>query len=175
MLEYSMHKILYFYILQAVLVSSLHAKEPILSILFDITSNGSQKFNIGNYNFRCNSYAIETIEELYYRDETSSECKKSIENFYTKNPKLKYFSEYLLHVKQEYHVDFRNSECILYAKGEKTLSEILLENGLGILNKPFKDREFEYSFKKAQHKATINKIGLWGDKKLRSCFEAKKN
>ena len=139
-----MHTIIYIFIIQFFLVFSLQAKEPILAMLLNVNSNELQKFGIGNYNFYCIPYGITTLESLLAKSENESSCKKSIEMFYKKHPNLKYYSLKLLKLKQEYHVDFKNTKCILYAKGQMTLSELLVKEGLALLNPSFEYIEFEY-------------------------------
>ena len=68
-----------------------------------------------------------------------------------------------------YHIEFRESKCLIYAQGQKTLSEFLLEKGLA-MNKPaFKDEEFRYSFEKAQANAKFLKLGMWNEPVEKEC------
>ena len=69
-----------------------------------------------------------------------------------------------------YHIEFKNQECILYALGEKTLSELLLENGLAVCKPIFRDEEFKYLFYKAQLKAKTNKYGMWKENFINDCI-----
>jgi hypothetical protein len=169
MLEYSMHKIIYI-IIQTFFLNSLLAQEPVMAILNTINSNPTQKFNIKNYTFFCKAYGVISLAELYNKDSITTECKKKIDVFYKKNPKLKYYTVYILYIGQAYHVEFRNDQCLLYAKGEYTLSELLLKNGLAFIDPDFNDAEFKYRFNRSLYEAKSGKKGLWGTTIEYSCI-----
>ena len=141
----------------------LKANEPTLAILLSIYSNTIQRFNIGNYNFYCKSYGVISIEELQNNNKPDSACQEAINEFYRKNKHFKYYSLNLLKLKQRYHVEFKDNECILYSNAQVTLSEILLSKGLVLLKKNFKNREFNYSYFKAQETAKHEKRGMWSE------------
>ena len=128
-----MHKIVYFFILHMFMNVLLSAKEPTVVILDNVISNEVQEFRIGEYSFRCIPYGVLSLERLYSNSKLTSRCQKSIYDFYKKYPDLKYYAQRILKREQMYHVEFKNQECILYASGEKTFSELLLENGLATL------------------------------------------
>jgi endonuclease YncB( thermonuclease family) len=75
----------------------------------------------------------------------------------------------LLATEQSYHYEIRDNECILYARGKKTLSEILIDKGLA-MKKPFlKDDEFFGSFYRAESYAKRNKLGMWNGRVMIDC------
>lgn len=148
---------------------SSNAKEPTLAILKKIYSNNLQQIIINSYVLKCNAYGITSIEELREENLNNSVCQESINNFYKKNLNTKYFIFNLLKIEEIYHLEFRKNQCILYANGEKTLSEILLENGLALIDTKI-DKEFRYSFFKAQKKAKFNKLGIWREQIPKKCF-----
>lgn len=165
-----MHKSVYFFFITILLHTLLYSKEPTMAILRDITTNSIQKFSIGQYSFYCRPYGVITLEKLYQNSKIDSKCKESINNFYKKYPNLEYFTMKLLKVGQMYHLEFKDKECVMYAKGQKTLSEILLSEGL-VVNKPmFKDEEFNFLFERAQTNAKLLKKGIWGEKVLKDCI-----
>ncbi|WP_294966854.1 hypothetical protein [Sulfurimonas sp.] len=157
-----------FYILLSL---SLDAKEPVLAILNNTVSNEVQNFTMGKYTFECRAYGLLTLEKLYNSSKVGSVCRNEIVKFYKKNPKLEYYADSLLENRQEYHVEIKNTQCILYARGQMTLSELLLVEGLAVLKPKFKDEEFESYFTLAQKRAKIDKKGLWGEKIFSSCIE----
>lgn len=171
MLKLYMLRKISIFILYILLSLSLDAKEPVLAILNNITSNEVQKFSIGSYTFECRLYGVLSLEKLYDMAKQGSICQNSIDKFYKKNPKLKYYADGLLECKQQYHVEIKDSECILYAKGQMTLSELLLMEGLAIKKPMLKDEEFESYYASAQRKAKIEKKGLWGENISNSCIE----
>lgn len=149
--------------------SLLLAKEPTMGILKSVNSNTKQLFSISNFNFECNAYGIIGIDSLAQRDELGLACKEKIESFYRKNPESKYFSELKLHTMQMYHIDFKKKECVLFARGEVTLGELLLRDGLAVLQANFDDREYFTLYTIAQKNAKIEKKGLWKDGLIRDC------
>lgn len=165
-----MRKSIYFFLVAFLLHTSLYAKEPTMAILRDITTNAVQKFSIEQYSFYCQPYGVISLDKLYENSKMDSKCKQSIKNFYKKNPNLEYFTMELLKVGQMYHLEFKDKECVIYAKGQRTLSEILLSEGLAV-NKPiFKDEEFKFLFERAQTNAKLLEKGIWGEKVLKDCI-----
>jgi len=169
MLKLYMLKKINILIFSILFCNSAIAKEPLLAILNDITSNEVQKFGVKNYTFKCKPYGVLTLERLYRKSKADSICRKNIEKFYKKNPKLRYYSEYILEKKQTYHLEIKETECILYAKGEMTLSELLLKEGLAVKQLLFKDEEFDSYFTLLQRKARMQKKGLWAEKIFDVC------
>jgi len=159
-----------FFVLIYFLTLTLDAKEPVLAILLNIYSNGSQKFNMGRYHLTCESYGIFTLENLRTNSQLNSTCRESIDTFFIKHPDLKYYSYDILKIKQMYHIEVKEKECIVYALGEKSLSELLLEKGLAVVNPLFVDEEFRFSFKRAQSRAISQGNGMYKDTVLRNCM-----
>lgn len=168
MLKSDMNKLLF--IFTVVLGSILVAKEPTLAILTKVSSNGLQKFNIATNSFECKPYGVVSLDTLYRTASADSSCRKRIEKFYNKNPNLKFFSFNLLEIMQMYHLEFKDKECVLYANGQTTLSELLLASGLAFLKNGFEDDEFNALFYKAQKSAKFSKIGLWEENILKDCM-----
>ena len=171
MLELEMLKKIIFFVIYVCLTTFLNAREPFVAVLFNVVSNETQLFNSGGYDFCCKPYGILTLETLHSNSKSGSLCQKKIEIFYKKNPDLKYFTYKILNYKQRYHIEFKDKKCVLYAKGEVSLSELLLKEGLAVQKPLFKDEEFGYIFFQAQQKAKFEKKGLWNDKILESCMK----
>jgi len=152
------------------LFGSLSAKEPIIATLRSVLSNEVQKFSIGKYSFYCEPYGVMTLEKLYSSSKLDSNCQNSIKSFYEKNPILQYFSSNLFEVEQGYHIEFRDNQCLIYAKGEMSLTELLLQEGLAVRKPFFRDEEFEYSFFQAQLKAKLEKKGMWAEGVIKNCI-----
>lgn len=166
-----MNKITFFLTLLLLSTTLLNSKEPIIAYMIDVKSNSTQTFNIGKYDFFCVASGVLTLDQIYQNHKLDDRCKQSIENFYKKKPLLEYFSQNILKRRQGYHVEFKDSECLMYAVGQKTLSELLLENGLGVMKSTFDYEEFNYSFKKAERRAKNNNLGLWNDRTLKNCVK----
>jgi len=171
MLKCFMHNLVYFFILYMFSTLRLFAVEPTVAILDNVVSNGVQEFHVGSYSFVCTPYGVLSVEKLYSNSKLSSKCQENIYNFYQKYPDLRYYTQNSLKVEQMYHLEFKNQECVLYAFGEKTLSELLLENGLAVVKPLFRDDEFNYPFHEAQMRAKMNKLGMWKENVVNSCIE----
>ena len=150
----------------------LQAKEPTLGILKKINSNTKQIFSINNKLHLCTSYGIIGIEKLSQNSNLKTACKKSIVKFYKQNPLVKYYSQNRLHREQMYHLEFKKKECLLFASGEITLSELLLREGFAVLQPFFKDREFHGVYTLAQRNARLERKGLWKSELRRDCIAA---
>jgi len=158
-------------ILIILIITSLEAKEPTLAILKNIYANDVQQFTYQNYTFTCRPYGVVSIEDIYKTKKVSSVCKKRIIKFYIQNPKLKHYSARLLKLFQMYHIDVKKDlRCLIYAKGMKTLSELLIEKGLAIKKPYLKDEIFKYKFDTAQEGASYHKRGLHKDPILKNCM-----
>ena len=154
-----------FFVYQTVLIGEEH----ILATLRNIDSNEIQKFKIAQNSFYCKPYGVISIDKLYANSSNASSCQRSIDVFYKKNPYSRYFAQNLLKIKQTYHIEYKNDSCVVYAKGAKTYSELLLESGLAVMKPLFKDEEFSSSFKKAQVRAKSSKLGMWKNNLLIDC------
>ena len=165
-----MNKIIALLLLQLLFINPLQASEPVLAMLLTVYSNDMQKFSIGSYSVTCKSYGVVSLDELMRHANINATCKKSIKNFQRKNPLLNYLSEGLLHVQQLYHIDFRKKSCIIYAKGELTLAEILLENGLAQVSQKLSDKYLLYRYKNAQRRAKFNKKGMFSSRVATDCL-----
>ena len=153
------------------ILSGLSANEPFLARLENATSNETQKYGIGSYTFTCKPYGVIAIEKLYNTSPKNSECRKSIERFYRKNPNLQYFAERILKYKQLYHIEIKEKTCLVYVRGEISLSELLLKNGLAINKVDFRDENFRNYFLNAQKAARLEKKGLWKEKVFENCIK----
>jgi nuclease-like protein len=150
-----------FSIILLLFYTTLLGQEPLLGILKSVNSNTQQLFLISNNTFICESYGVLSLENLAEDSQLDSACRKKVKSFYKKNPKEKYFSALKLHTMQTYHLEFKKQECLLFASGEITLSELLLREGLAILQPLFKDKEYIALYSLAQENAKIEQKGLW--------------
>ena len=128
--------------------------------------------NINNY-YSVSQYEIEAIailDKIYQNKNINKTCKKAIEDFIESNPLLHNFAKKHLKLEQLYRVEFKNGECILYDKSQRSFSEVLLLNGLAIRKPFFKDYEYRYHFKRAQDYAKELKKGFWKNKMVKTCI-----
>ncbi|MBL0708405.1 MAG: thermonuclease family protein [Sulfurimonas sp.] len=152
------------------IVLSIDASEIVLARLENTISNEKQRYGLRNYTFECKVYGILTLETLYYRSKIGSICRKNIDAFYKKYPKKRYFADTTLKYKQLYHIENKKDGCIVYAKGQRSLSELLIEEGLAVKKPFFHDEEFRYYFTAVQRKAKMQKKGLWSVNIFNDCI-----
>ncbi len=152
--------------------SSLYAKEPLIARLQHIYSNSTLKFQVEQTEFICKTYGVVSLDELLERASLDSNCKKAIEIFYKRNENLRYFASHYLFEHQMYHISLKKqNQCLVFAQGERTYSEMILENGLGFVENNFSDKEWKYAFKKAQKNAKIAKKGVWDTTLFSKCIK----
>ncbi len=170
MLKLFINKIILFFIPPIFMLCPLNAKEPVLATLEAVVSNNIQKFRIKNYSFYCEAYGVISLNEIGHKNISNSICLANLEKLYKKTLDLKYYSQKILKVNQQYSIEFKKNGCVVYAKGQKTLSEILLEKGLSVAESRFKDREFVSLFHKAELRAKISQTGLWSENIRGKCL-----
>lgn len=168
-LKSSIFKPLFLFLIIAQTLVNLEAKEPTIAILKSISSNDTQRFQINSNSFICEPYGVVSLEKIYAKSKKDSLCRKSIDEFYVKNRKLLYFSQSFLKLFQGYHIELKNLECVVYAKGQTTLSELLLSEGLAVNKNGFKDREFSSVYEKVSRTAKRDKKGVWNSSVLKDC------
>jgi hypothetical protein len=147
----------------------LFSNEPTLAMLESITTNTQQIFILSQNRYKCNAYGVLGVENLLKSTQLNAACKTKIESFYANNPQAKVFAHTKLKLYQKYHLEFKENECLLFASGEITLSELLLKEGLALLAPLFEDKEYKKYYKDAEAVARFEKRGLWKDDAIRDC------
>ena len=163
-----MNKILYIFIF----LINLQAKEPTIAFLNNIISNEMQELSIGVYSFVCVPYGVVTLEELYRTSKDASLCKKSIIDFYKKNKDLEFYVYKKMDIGQSYSIVFKEKQCLINVAGEKSYSEILLDKGLAFKAPKRLEKEYEYTFYKAQREAKMFKKGIWANSVTQNCISS---
>jgi len=162
-------------ILSILMVASFAQAFGFVNAIFKQKKLDTLYFKRGSILFYCNPHGIYTITQFLNDETVDDECKnellkhlKSIQRKYGKNLNKR------LHLEQTYHLRFIDNQCILFFNDNKTYSQILVENGLGIIKKGFQseDKWFEYQLNKAQELAQREKSGIWSNPFLAQCFEA---
>jgi len=141
-----------------------------IALLLEIKNNSLLYFSIKNREHLCIPYGIITFDILQYKSKDNALCQKALLEYYDKYPKDKNFAKKHFHTQQYYNIEKKKSSCIIYAKGKKSYSSILLEKGLAIVPTHFKDKIFEYKYRKIENEAKISQKGLWSNPILRNCI-----
>lgn len=147
----------------------LFADEPIGMNLENIIANDSLVFSVKQSYFNCYPYGVIPLEKLLRDKHVSKVCQNEYLIFKKRYPKLYFFAFYHLHVRQNYMVKLQKEGCLIFSKGKKTYSEILLEQGLAIIDPKIKNQEYDFYFFNAQARAKREKKGLWGDPAMQKC------
>ncbi len=157
-----------FYIIFFVGFTALFAAEPTLGILTGVSSNNVLNLTIEGRAFTCKNYGILTLNEIEGLENT---CKERLKAFELNNPQQRYFSQMHLKRYQQYPVIIVNKqECIVYAKGRKSLAELLLEAGLAIHKQSLQESITDYKYRRAVRRARNLKQGIYADAVLRNCI-----
>jgi len=162
-----MYKIFFFSFIS---ISTLFSQEPVLVKIESVVNNEIQKVGYKQYSFYCVPYGVYTLESIYKKSDAHRFCKQKIKEYYRNNPEDLYFAQEVFHVGMFYHLEVKNKECILYASGETTYGELLLQKGLGVYKPHFKDKELKALYYKAQRGAKKEKRGLWKENIIQNCL-----
>jgi len=155
------------YLIVSVMAIALYA-EPTLGILKAVLSNNVMRFSIDAQPFTCKNYGIVTLDEIQGLQNT---CNKLWVDFQHKQPYSRYATQQFLKRYQQYHLEILpNNRCLVYAKGKKTLSELLLEQGVAIREHTARNRFVDFKLKRAVRRARNRKRGIYAMPLLRSCI-----
>ncbi len=147
------------FILLLIFATTLYG-EMSVGILTSIDMNSKQTLLNRNTTIVCEAFGVIPLEKMVENGASPEECRKHIGEFYRTHPHKKVFAKEHLYIQQTYHYEKIGQGCILYANGAETLSEMLLENGLALIDPAFNNSEWNGRLKKAQTGAQSSKTGL---------------
>lgn len=148
--------------------------EMTVGLLTSIESNTKQTLLYNNRPLFCEPFGILTLEKISSNRATPQECRSHIERFYKVDPHAKQFARDHLHIQQSYHFEIMKEGCVLYANGEETYSEMLLRNGLALIDPAFDQKEWNMRLKRAQQGAQMQKGGLHDTEIGKFCIKEEK-
>ncbi len=149
----------------------LNAQEPTMAMVSHIYDNTYQKFQVSGYSFICKPYGIVTIESLLNDEQLDEGCRSKLQRFYLKQPELSSFVYKFIHTKSFYHLEYTESSCLVYVKGQESYSELILREGLGRIEKNFKNRIFKKRFERMQRIGENSNKGVYKDPDVYSCIK----
>ena len=149
----------------------LDAKEPQIFMLQQVYDITHQKFAYSNHmSLMCKPYGVRTLQEIMQMPKTSPYCKEKFTLFFQNHPHASYFAHTLLHLRAFYPLYMqKDGRCLVSVKGMKSYSEVLLENGLAVVEKGLLDEENLYRLQRAQERAQRNKKGLFSNPETTKC------
>lgn len=160
-----------------IIQSGLEVKKGIIGgefgtfgILQHAPNNGFLYFKVKNSSVACKPYGIVSVHEILYDTNASKRCRETILNYFHKNPKDYYFSDYHLHLQQMYHLEYKPDACVVYSNGSVSYARELLQNGLAKVKKGFKDPLFRKKYKAEEQGAKFLKRGMYKSTVLRDCM-----
>jgi hypothetical protein len=151
------------------LFGAYNSQQPIIGTLTHINANNTLLFNFSRVPYHCKSYGIYTLFDFLATPNITEDCKKGINEYFDKNPKERYFPQYTFKVFQQYHVSFKDRDCIISAQGQRTYATLQLERGLAVLKPRFTNKLLEYKYKRSQDMARKLKKGIWSNPKIMRC------
>ncbi len=145
-----------------------------VGLLISIDNNAKQTLLYKNATVICEPFGIVTLEKMITGSTNPKECQGTIETFYKSYPHERNFAREHLHLQQSYHYEKINEGCILYANGVETYSEMLLRNGLALIDPKFNQIEWNGRLKRALFGARKQKIGLHMTQIEKNCMKEEK-
>jgi len=153
----------------------LWAEIPV-ALLKGIQNNSSMVLNYRNMGIVCEPFGIKPLEIIQKESANQDECSKAISNMYRHNPFAKHFAKQKLHLEQTYHFGIIEKKCILYGNGPESYSEMLLSEGLAVIDDAFNNKEWNEKLKRAYARGEKGKKGIHaeGIDVIPACIEEKK-
>jgi hypothetical protein len=162
------------YIVFFCLSISLHAK-IMLGELKSINNNSVMSLLDNNNPVKCEPHGIKTLEWLIRDAASSGECQKSVDAFYDAHPHERLYAQEHLHLYQRYHYEKDDAGgCILYANGPESYSEMLLNEGLAIVDEKYNNRGWNERLKRAFIRGQKKKESIHSSDILEKCIEKKR-
>lgn len=131
-----------------------------IGILLSIDSNDRQTLLYRNNPVVCEPFGILTLERMLRETFTPNECRKEVEAYYTAHPHERRYAREHLYLRHSYRFEKSQAGCILYANGAESYIEILLREGLAIVDPKLQSREWEGRLKRIESGALQQKKGL---------------
>lgn len=152
---------------------SLNA-EITLGHMRGIENNSAMTLLDNNKAVRCEPHGIKTLEWLIRDAPSPAQCQKSVDAFYYAHPHERLYASEHLHLYQRYHYEKNDKGCVLYANGPESYSEMLLKEGLAIVDEKYNNREWNERLKRAFLRGQKNKKGIHDTDILEKCIEKKR-
>jgi len=134
--------------------------EITVGLLTSIENNAKVNLLYKNIPISCEPFGVITLEKMALNGVNPQECRSAIESYYRAHPHDKSFAREHLHIQQSYHYETIKGGCVLYANGIETYSEMLLRNGLALIDPAFDNSEWNGKLKRSHQGAQIQKNGL---------------
>lgn len=161
------------YCVSAIVIQSLYGESSI-GILSSVDSNDRQKLLYQNRPIVCEPFGVLTLERMVRESFTPDECRKEVEGYYTSHPHERRYAHEHLYPKHAYRFEQTQEGCILYANGAESYSEMLLREGLAIVNPRLDNREWRGRLERIESGALQHKRGLHDTQIRKFCIKEEK-
>lgn len=145
-----------------------------LGQMHGIKNNSDMTLLDNNKPVICVPHGIKTLEWLIRDAANPQECQKSVDAFYIAHPHEKVYAQEHLHLYQTYHYEKKDKGCILYANGPESYSEMLLNEGLAVLDDQYNNNEWNAKLKRALLRGKAKKERIHESEILQKCVEKKR-
>ena len=152
---------------------SLNAK-IMIGQMHSIENNSVMTLLDNNIPIRCEPHGIKTLERMIRDAASPAECQKSVDVFYTAHPHERLYAQEHLHLYQTYHYEKSDKGCILYANGPESYSEMLLNEGLAIVDDKYDSSEWNEKLRRAVLRGQNKKDRIHDSDILPKCIEKKR-
>jgi len=155
----------------SIVMSTIAYADVSIGLLTSIESNGGMRMLYHNIPFRCEPFGVIVLERMVQNAPDPKECQNRIDQYYAAHPADKYFGIRHLHIQQGYHFEMQKEGCVLYANGPESYSEMLLRNGLAIVDTNIDNKEWNAKLRRAQQGAEKEKAGLHDTQIRKFCIK----
>ena len=145
-----------------------------LGQLAGIENNSAMTLLDNNSPVRCEPHGIKTLEWMIRDAATPTECQKSVDAFYYTYPHERVYAQEHLHLYQTYHYEKSDRGCILYANGPESYSEMLLNEGLAVVDEKYNNTEWNEKLKRAALRGQKMQGRIQESDILQKCIEKKR-
>jgi len=148
--------------------------EITVGLLISIENNSKFQMIHNNAYFSCEPFGIMTLEKIAEKGVNPTECKNAVENYYISHPHEKQYAKEHLHIQQSYHYEMIKEGCVLYGNGPESYSEMLLRQGLAVIDPAFDNAEWNMKLKRAMQGALNQKKGMHDTQIQKLCIKEEK-
>jgi hypothetical protein len=148
--------------------------EITVGLLREIESNAKQSLLHRNILIPCEPFGVVTLEKMILNSASPQECRSEIEHFYKAHPHDKQFAREHLYLQHSYHYEMIKEGCILYGNGAESYSEMLLRQGLAVVDPALNNKEWNGRLHRAQKGAESLKSGLHDTLIRKFCIKEEK-
>jgi len=148
--------------------------EITIGLMISIENNSKIHLIHNNAYFSCVPFGIITLEKMGENGANPTECKNAVENYYRSHPHDKVYAKEHLPIQQSYHYELIKEGCVLYGNGPESYSEMLLRNGLAVIDPAFDNAEWNTKLKRAMQGAQFQKTGMHDTQIQKLCIKEEK-